>query len=87
MPTVIDCNRDSPFIEACGYNGGGSFPVEANGIAAQAITTFVTGVGMIGVRPRKSPSCRDYSGHVDAVLILPRRGRISGSDPCYPYPA
>ena len=42
MPTVIDCNRDSPFIEACGYNGGGSFPVEANGIAAQAITTFVT---------------------------------------------
>src|SRR5688572_12286739 len=53
MPTVIDLNRDSPFVEACGYNGGGSFPVEANGIASQAITTFVTGrcFSVFGVRP------------------------------------
>jgi predicted permease len=53
MPTVIDLNQDSPFIEACGYNGGGSFPVEANGIAAQAITAFVTGrcFSVFGVQP------------------------------------
>ena len=53
MPTVIDLNRESPFTEACGYNGGGSFPVEANGIASQAITTFVTGrcFSVFGVAP------------------------------------
>ena len=53
MPTVIDLNRDSPFVEACGYNGGGFFPVEANGIPAQAITAFVTGrcFSVFGVQP------------------------------------
>jgi len=53
MPTVIAINRQSPFIEACGYNGGGNFPVEANGIASQAITAFVTGrcFSVFGVQP------------------------------------
>ena len=53
MPTIIDLNRESPFIEACGYNGGGWFPVEANGIPSQAITTFITGrcFSVFGVQP------------------------------------
>jgi predicted permease len=53
MPTVIDLNRESPFVEACGYNGGGWFPVEANGIPSQAITAFITGrcFSVFGVQP------------------------------------
>jgi macrolide transport system ATP-binding/permease protein len=53
MPTVIDINRASPFIEACGYNGGGIVPVEANRIPGQAIVAFVTGrcFNVFGVEP------------------------------------
>src|SRR5687768_11371985 len=43
MPTVIDLSRESPFVEACGYNGGGILPIEANGIPTQGIAAFVTG--------------------------------------------
>ena len=53
MPTVLDLNRDSPFVEACGYNGGGNFPVEANGVPSHAITAFITGrcMSVFGVQP------------------------------------
>jgi predicted permease len=53
MPTVIDLNRDSPFIEACGYNGGGVLPMEANGIPTQGVAAFVTGrcFSVFGVQP------------------------------------
>ena len=53
MPTVIDLNRESPFVEACGYNGGGIFPIEANGIPTQGLAAFVTGrcFSVFGVRP------------------------------------
>ena len=53
MPTVIDINRDGPFQEACGYNGGGILPVEANGIPSQGIASFVTGrcFSVFGVTP------------------------------------
>jgi predicted permease len=53
MPTVIDLNRESPFVEACGYNGGGIFPIEANAIPTQGLVAFVTGrcFSVFGVRP------------------------------------
>jgi len=53
MPTVIDLNREGPFIEACGYNGGGILAMEANGIPTQGIVAFVTGrcFSVFGVRP------------------------------------
>lgn len=53
MPTVIDLNRESPFVEACGYNGGGIFPIEAKGIPTQGLAAFVTGrcFSVFGVRP------------------------------------
>lgn len=53
MPTVLDINRQSPFVEACGYNGGGILPVEANRIPGQAIVAFVTGrcFNVFGVQP------------------------------------
>ncbi len=53
MPTVIDLNRESPFVEACGYNGGGVFPIEAKGIPTQGVAAFVTGrcFSVFGVRP------------------------------------
>jgi predicted permease len=53
MPTVIDLNRQGPFIEACGYNGGGTVAIEANHIPTQGIVAFVTGrcFSVFGVRP------------------------------------
>src|SRR5688500_20244022 len=33
MPTVIDLNRDRPFVEAAGYTGGRRFPVGDTGRA------------------------------------------------------
>jgi predicted permease len=53
MPTVVDISRQGPFQEACGYNGGGSLPMEANGIPTQGIAAFVTGAcfRVFGVAP------------------------------------
>lgn len=53
MPTVLDLNREGPFVEACGYNGGGIVPMEANGIPTQGIVAFITGrcFSVFGVRP------------------------------------
>lgn len=53
MPSVIDLNREGPFLEACGYNGGVNFPVEANGTPAHAVTAFVSGrcFSVFGVQP------------------------------------
>jgi predicted permease len=78
MPTVIDLNRESPFIEACGYNGGGNFPVEANGIPAQAITAFVTGrcFSVFGVRPALGRGIVD----ADAPIMTPGEKVIVISD-------
>ena len=69
MPTVIDLNRDGPFVEACGYNGGGWFAVEANGIPAQAITAFVTGrcISVFGVQPSLGRGIVD----ADAPIMTP----------------
>jgi predicted permease len=69
MPTVIDLNRDSPFVEACGYNGGGWFPVEANGIPSQAITAFITGrcFSVFGVQPVLGRAIVD----ADAPIMTP----------------
>lgn len=53
MPLVFDFNREGPFVEACGYNGGVNFAVEANGIPARAVAAFVTGrcFSVLGVQP------------------------------------
>lgn len=53
MPTVIDFNREGPLVEACGYNGGGIVPMEANGVPTQGIVAFVTGrcFSVFGVWP------------------------------------
>lgn len=53
MPLVSDFNRAGPFVEACGYNGGVSFAVEANGVPTHAVAAFVTGrcFNVLGVRP------------------------------------
>ena len=78
MPTVIDLNRESPFIEACGYNGGGWFAVEANGIPFQAITAFVTGrcTSVFGVPPVLGRGIVD----ADAPIMTPGEKVIVISD-------
>jgi predicted permease len=69
MPTVIDLNRESPFIEACGYNGGGAFPMAANGIPTQGVAAFVTGrcFSVFGVRPVLGRAIID----ADAPIMTP----------------
>ena len=78
MPTVIDLNLESPFVEACGYNGGGSFPVEANGIATHAVTTFVTGrcFSVFGVQPVLGRGIVD----ADAPIMTPGEKVVVISD-------
>jgi predicted permease len=53
MPTILDLNREGPLAEACGYNGGGIVPMEANGVPTQGIMAIVTGrcFGVFGVQP------------------------------------
>ncbi len=78
MPTVIDLNRESPFIEACGYNGGGTFPIEANGIPTQGIAAFVTGrcFSVFGVRPVLGRGIVDE----DAPIMTPGAKAVVISD-------
>jgi predicted permease len=78
MPTVIDLNRDGPFIEACGYNGGVNFPVEANGVPTQAVTAFVTGrcFSVFGVQPVLGRAIVDD----DAPLVTAGRKVVVISD-------
>ena len=78
MPTVIDLNRESPFVEACGYNGGGWFAVEANGIPFQAITAFVTGrcMSVFGVQPILGRGIVD----ADAPILTPGEKVVVISD-------
>ncbi len=78
MPTVIDLNREGPFVEACGYNGGGWFAVEANGIPFQAITAFVTGrcFSVFGVPPILGRGITD----ADAPIMTPGEKVIVISD-------
>ena len=53
MPTVIDLNQHGPFVEACGYNGGGIVPMEAHRIPTQGIVAFVSGrcFSVFGIQP------------------------------------
>lgn len=44
IPAVAELTRpDGPLVDVCGYNAGGLFPVEANGVATQAVIGLVTG--------------------------------------------
>jgi predicted permease len=89
MPAVIDLNRDSPFVEACGYNGGGSFPVAANGVAAQAITAFITGrcFSVFGVQPVLGRAIVDADAPImtpaDKIVVISDRlwGQLFNRDP------
>ena len=89
MPTVIDLNRDSPFVEACGYNGGGNFPVEANGIPSQAITAFITGrcMSVFGVQPVLGRGIVDADAPImtsgEKVIVISDRlwRRLFNADP------
>jgi predicted permease len=79
MPTVIDLNQRSPFIEACGYNGGGVFAVEANGVPGQAVAAFVTGrcFSVFGVQPVLGRAIGDGDAPIltagDRVIVISDR--------------
>lgn len=66
MPTVIDLNREGPLVEACGYNGGGILPMEANGIPTQGIMAIVTGrcFSVFGIRPVLGRAIEDEDGPI-----------------------
>jgi predicted permease len=89
MPTVIDLNRESPFVEACGYNGGGIFPIEANGIPTQGIAAFVTGrcFSVFGVTPVLGRAIVDADAPIMTsgarVVVISDRlwGRLFQRDP------
>jgi predicted permease len=53
MPMVDRFAGNGPFVEACGYNGGATLPVDANGVTTTAVTAFVTGrcFSVLGVQP------------------------------------
>ena len=83
MPTVIDLNREGPFIEACGYVGRFNYPMEANGIPIQGTAAFVTGrcFSVLGLRPVLGRGIID-----DDALILDagREGRRDQRSPLEP---
>jgi predicted permease len=51
---IPDLERDGPFEIVCGYNGGGTIPVEAGGRPTLALVAFVSGrcFDAFGVMPR-----------------------------------
>jgi predicted permease len=89
MPTVLDLNRQGPFQEACGYNGGGIFPMEANGIPTQGVIAIVTGrcFSVFGVAPVLGRAISDADAPIVAagakVVVISDRiwQRLFNRDP------
>lgn len=89
MPLVFDFNREGPFVEACGYNGGVSFAVEAHGNPTHAVAAFVTGrcFSVLGVRPVLGRAIGDSDSPVMTagakVVVISDRlwRRLFGADP------
>jgi len=78
MPIVKHFAGSGPFAEACGYNGGFTFSVEANGIATQAVASFVTGrcFSVFGVTPVFGRAIAD----TDAPVLTPGAKVVAISD-------